>query len=406
MKILAITHNFPNEGNRNHGIFAARQLMEMKNQGADITVLVPLVWCPAFLRSFKRWRIYNHKWKCEYKSIKALSIPYFRLPGRWFYPWAGRSVFHAIRDKAIKLHEEDPFDVIYARFFFPDGYAALRLSRVIGIPVVAVGAGNDVNVDPHLSRIVYRDFVRQANELDGIVASGRRAADNIDAVSNQKALVVHGVVDLEEFAPVSDKSHLRKELGLPLDKFVILYAGTYKVAKGLYELIEGVGRISRKIPHVVLKICGYGREDNRMHRVIKQKGLDHAIEIVGLVDPHRMNEWMQAADMFVLPSYEEGMPNAVMEAMACGLPVVASAVGGLPDEVGDCEGAILIEPRSVDALEHAMLKIINGEQLRARMQIAARKRAEERFGVRRNAKMVLDYLGMVIEKYKQDIARQ
>ncbi len=400
MRILAITHNFPNEGNRNHGIFAARQLLEMKNQGADITVLVPLVWCPGFLRNFKRWRIYNHNWKCEYKSIKALSIPYLRLPGRWFYPWAGRSVFHAIRNKAVELHKENPFDVIYARFFFPDGYAALRLSRVMGIPVVAVGAGDDVNVDPHFSKIVYRDFVKQAKELDGIIASGHRVADNIDAVSNKRALPVHGVVDLQTFAPISDKSHLRQELGLPPDKFVILYAGTYKATKGLYELIDAVERISKEVPNIVLKICGYGRQESRMRSVIKQKALENVIDIVGLVDPSEMHKWMQSADMFVLPSYEEGMPNAVMEAMACGLPVVASSVGGLPEDIGDCEGAILVQPRSVDALEQGMLKVIENEQLRARMEAAARKRAEERFGVERNARIVLNYLRKVVEEHR------
>ncbi len=398
MRILAITHLFPNEGNCNDGIFAARQLAEMKKQGADITVLVPMVWCPRFLRWFRRWRIYNHKWKCFYRDIEGLGISYLRFPGRWFYPLASRSVFYAIKNTVVKLHKEKPIDIIYARFFAPDGYAALELSNMLGVPAVAVGAGDDVNVDPHFNRFIYRDFVRVANGLDGVLASGGKAAASIKAVSGRKVLAVHGVVDTSEFAPVQDKGLVRKELNFEPDKFVALYVGSYKVVKGVFELIDVVGRIVEQVPHFRLKVCGYGRQEESMRAAIEQKGLTKVIDMVGLVDPTQMPKWMQAADMLVLPSYEEGMPNAVMEAMACGLPVVASAVGGLPQETGDCEGTILIEPKSTDELFEAMMRVIQDDQLRIRMQEASRQRAEERFSVQRNARIVLDYLKKVAKQ--------
>jgi glycosyltransferase involved in cell wall biosynthesis len=84
--------------------------------------------------------------------------------------------------------------------------------------------------------------------------------------------------------------------------------------------------------------------------------------------------------------------------MACGLPVVATAVGGLTEAIGDCDGAILIPPENVDELEKAIVKVINNKQLQKHMKVAVRKRAEEKFEGKRNARLILDYLHEIIEE--------
>jgi glycosyltransferase involved in cell wall biosynthesis len=145
-------------------------------------------------------------------------------------------------------------------------------------------------------------------------------------------------------------------------------------------------------------MCGAGPEETTLRRLIREKGIEHTIRMAGEVEPERMNKWMQASDLFVLASHTEGMPNVVMEAMACGLPVVATAVGGLPGAIGDCEGALLVPPGSINDLEEAIVKVITDNQLRAHMQIAARNRAEEQFGVKRSARLILDYLWKIVEE--------
>ena len=147
-------------------------------------------------------------------------------------------------------------------------------------------------------------------------------------------------------------------------------------------------------------MCGAGPEEAALRRLIREKGIENIVRMAGEVEPEQMNKWMQASDLFVLASHTEGMPNVVTEAMACGLPVVATAVGGLPGAIGDCDGAILVPPENIDELEKAIVKVINDNQLRAHMQIAARKRAEEQFGAKRNARLILDYLQKIVEEKK------
>ena len=402
MKILAISHLFPNLKEARYGIFVARQLSEIHRLGAEITVIVPRVWCPEFLRKFNRWKDYDHKCPlCRFEGIETFSVPYLRLPGNFYNRWSGMAAFHAMKSKALELNNSKKFDVIYATDFFPDGDAAVRLAQYLRIPAACLSIGVDANITAQSSRNIYRHFVRTAKACDGTLACGQNVSDRIKAVTGKSPLCVYGVLDLQEFTPVPDTTPARKELGLPTDKTIVLYAGYLTKRKGVYELLEAIHRAQKKHPNLLLIMCGAGPEETTLGRLIRLKGIEHTVRMVGEVRPERMSKWMQASDIFVLASHTEGMPNVVTEAMACGLPVIATAVGGLPEAVGDCDGAILVPPENIDELEKAIVKVISNNQLQKQMRFAARNRAEEQFGGNRNARLILDYLQEIIEK-KQD----
>ena len=190
-----------------------------------------------------------------------------------------------------------------------------------------------------------------------------------------------------------------------MDKTIALHAGYLTKGKGVYELVDAFCRMQDKRPDVMLVICGGGPEETGLRRIIAHKNIEHVVRLIGEVDPEQMSKWMRASDLFVLASYSEGMPNVVMEAMACGLAVVATAVGGLPEAIGDCKGAVLIQPGNVDALEEVILKIGGDQELRDSMQMAGRERAEERFGVKQNGRRIMDYLAGVVERSKSGVRR-
>jgi teichuronic acid biosynthesis glycosyltransferase TuaC len=399
VRILAISHLFPNLKEKRYGIFVARQLSEIRRLGAEITVIVPRIWCPGFLQNFDRWKNYNHKCPlCRFEGLKTISVPYLRPPGNFYNRWSGLAVFRAMKNKALELHKNKRFDVIYATDFFPDGDAAIRLAQYLKLPTVCLCIGVDVNITAQSSRTIYRHFVRTAKALDGTLACGQSVADAIKAVTGKSPLCVYGVLDLQEFLPVSEKIPARKELGLQPDKTIALYTGYLTKRKGIYELIEAIYRVQKKWPDILLVMCGGGPEETALRRLIQEKGIENIVRMVGEIEPERMNKWMQASDLFVLASHTEGMPNVVMEAMACGLPVVATAVGGLPEAVGDCDGVILVPSENINELEKAIVKVINNNQLRKQMQIASRKRAEEKFGGKHNARLILDYLRKIVQE--------
>ena len=399
MRILAISHLFPNLKEKRYGIFVARQLSEIRRLGAEITVMVPRVWCPGLFRHFDRWKNQDHKCPlCRFEGIETISMPYLRLPGNFYNRWSGLAAFRAMKSKALELHKSKKFDIIYATDLFPDGDAAVRLAQHLKIPAACLCIGVDVNITAKSSRTIYKHFVKTAKALDGTLACGQSVADGIKAVTGRNPLCVYGVLDMEEFSPVPDKIPTRKDLGLPPDKTIALYAGYLTKRKGVYELLEAMYRVQQKHPDILLIMCGTGPEEKTLLRLIREKGIEPTVHMAGEVEPEQMNKWMQASDMFVLASHTEGMPNVVMEAMACGLPVVATAVGGLPGAIGDCDGALLVPPRSINDLEEAIVKVITDNQLRANMQIAARNRAEEQFGAKRNARLILDYLWKIVEE--------
>ncbi len=400
MKILVISHLFPSTKNRNYGIFMARQLEEMAKQGMDISVIVPMVWTPSILRKFRKWKNYDHNAPVlNFKGLTTYQVSYVRITGNWFYRWNGLSIFWAIKKLARKLNHKQHFDIIYARCFFPDGDAALRLGKTLKLPAVCVGIGSDINLVPNYSKSIYKRFVTIANELDGSVASGRALADKIDAVSNKKTLSVYGVVDLLKFSTVKSKKQIRCKLDLPENKILVLYLGNLKKSKGIYELLNAFLQISGEKEDVELRICGDGIEKSGIIRFIEENDRTESMYMMGAIDCDQVDLWMKACDLFVLPSHHEGMPNAVMEAMACGLPVVASSVGGLPEAIGDCDGATLVPAKEVKALKKYIQLIIDDADLRSKMSNAARIRAKERFGVETTTEKVIDYLAKVKNEF-------
>lgn len=159
----------------------------------------------------------------------------------------------------------------------------------------------------------------------------------------------------------------------------ILFLGQIGKRKGVYDLLEAASRLAAGLPDLRVLLGGDGELDAVRERA---KILDIAqhVELLGWVHGAKKERLLGQATIFVLPSYNEGLPMSVLEAMAHGLPVVSTTVGGIPEAVADGVEGFLVQPGDIDALADRLQRLLNDGQLRARMAAAARRKAEDKFG--------------------------
>jgi teichuronic acid biosynthesis glycosyltransferase TuaC len=392
MRVLAISNNMPHEDDPVCGIFAARQFLEMQRQGAEVTVLCVNAFLPRMISRNPRYRYFRRRRLLPLTGIRQVMVHYVRPPGKYALLLDAMIASQCAQRRIASVHREVPFSVIYGRGLWLPSEVGLRIGRPLGLPVVGVGTGSDVNVCPDYGRLFHRRFAWIARSLDGTLATGKSVAKRIEAVTGRQCKVIGGLVDLNVFVPIKDKRVVRQCLGLPRDAVILLFVGHVIESKGVFELLQAFRALAAGDSRMLLAVCGDGEHWHRLKEQLNEAGLAERVLLPGSIAPAAMPRWMQASDVFVLPSHREGMPNAVMEAMACGLPVITTRVGGLPDALSDTEGAILVEPHDAKGLAQAMGKLLSDHGLRQRMAAAAREKAERSFGITPNVAVLLQCL--------------
>jgi glycosyltransferase involved in cell wall biosynthesis len=171
-------------------------------------------------------------------------------------------------------------------------------------------------------------------------------------VSSSKLHVIPNGYDEQLFRPIS-KAYARGRLGLPLNKKILLSVGNLVDVKGHAYLIDAMSSISRR-KNVLLIIVGSGPLEETLRRRVKENKLDDIIMLVGGKRHEEIPIWINSSDVFVLPSLREGFPTVIPEAMACGKPVVATRVGGVPEAICSSELGILVPPKDPKSLSWAI----------------------------------------------------
>jgi glycosyltransferase involved in cell wall biosynthesis len=213
---------------------------------------------------------------------------------------------------------------------------------------------------------------RSSAALVAVSKDTRRAYEN-QGYPNRIRVIYNGVA-----AATADANGLREELFIPADAPLVAEVGRLCDVKGQRELIDAIARL----PSVRAVLVGADLEQGGAY----ERALRHHAEELGVTDRvvfagHRDDaaRIVAAADVFALPSWTEGLPLVVLEAMALGRPVVATTVGGTPELVADGETGLLVAPRDVEALTAALKRVLDDTELRRRLGEAGRRRVQERF---------------------------
>lgn len=245
------------------------------------------------------------------------------------------------------------FDLMDAHWLYPDAFAAVRLGRGLGKPVVVTGRGTDV--DEFLFRWPVRSFARAAlvgaAQIVALTRQHRQRMIEAGAAAERIAVIPNGV-DTALFCP-GDQAEARRALGLPPEGLVLLSAGSLVEDKGYQHLIRGLALLGGEAAGR-LYIAGPGDYRAALEQLARDCGVADRVRFLGRVAQAQMPLWYRAADFFCFGSYHEGCPNAVLEALACGTPVVSTDVGGIPDLVEEGRSGILFKPRSDEAFAAAL----------------------------------------------------
>ena len=349
LKIAVVTRYFPSSAEPWQGRSAYQTLRVLARQ-ADVRVFYPNAAYPAFLKP--RTRSYDKLdnsycppgVKTSYYNFSALPMVSRPLNG-WM---AARVLLPHVRVFAP--------DLVFSCFLYPDGYAALRIGKALSVPVVAMSIGSDINrIGDPISSLLTRRVLREADFLITVSGDLREKAVAMGA-SPQKALAIVNGCDLSVFH-ARDRSEARQKLHIDPASEAVVYIGRMDVNKGLRELVEAAASLHSQRPNLRVYLVGEGPDRPLIESAIQANNAGY-IRSMGACSFDDVAVWMAAADLVTLPSYMEGCPNVVLEALACGRPVVATNVGGIPEVLSD-ECGCLVPPRDPAALARALASVLD-----------------------------------------------
>ena len=355
LAVVVLTSALPSGPGCGTDMVLVRRWRELARH-ADVVAIMPTPWAPgALARVSRRWAAYAAI--APISQIDGLTVyhpRYLQLPLPAFAPWAGISMAAGALPLVRRLRQAGRCDVLFGQSVLPDGLAAALAGRWAEVPAACLGRGTDVNAIGRTSvagRRLLRWTVRNSAAV-GVVAHDLAATlDRLGELA--PPTVLYDGIDLERFVP-GDRADARRMLGIAGEDPLVLFVGRLVRGKGLPQLVDAFARVHAEKPAARLAVVGEGPLRRDLAQRAARAGIDGRVDLVGEVPYERIPLWMQAADVFTLPSEAEGFPNVVREALACDRPVVATAVGDIPRVVTPDVGR-LVPVGDVVALGDALL---------------------------------------------------
>jgi teichuronic acid biosynthesis glycosyltransferase TuaC len=350
LKIAVVTRYFPSSAEPWQGR-SAYQTLRVLARVANVQVFYPSATYPAQLKP--RTRTYD-KLDPSY-CPPDVPVHYYNFPA---LPLISRPLNGWMASRVLLPHVRNfAPDLIFGYFLYPDSFAAVQIGKALSVPVVAMGIGSDLNnIRDRITYMYTRSVVRKADFVVTKTEDLRRKAARLGAPPEKTRVVPNGC-DLSTFH-VSDRIEARHKLGLDPNVQTIVYIGRMDVKKGLRELVEAVASMHRQRPNLQLYMVGAGPDRSLIESAITAHKAATYIHAMPACSFEEVATWMAAANLITLPSYMEGCPNVVLEALACGRPVVATNVGGIPEIMSDAGGR-LVPPRNPAELAHALESVLD-----------------------------------------------
>ena len=356
-RLVVFSTLFPHPGQPNAGVFIRERMFRVGRE-LPLVVVAPVPWFPfqGLIRYFRpHFRPDAPRHEVQ-EGFEVFHPRFFSIPGI-FKSWDG--LFMALGSLATlyKIKRKHGFDVIDAHFAYPDGDAATLLGKWFDKPVTITLRGTEVP----LSRIASRRrrmllALERATRIFSVAEALKQHVAGL-GVEAAKIRVVGNGIDTEKFYPLV-RQQAREELGLPLDVPIIISVGGLVERKGFHRVIACLPELRKKFPGLRYLIVGgasaEGDWSERLRQQVAELKLESSVDFLGTMPSDRLKVPLSAANVFVLSTRNEGWANVFLEAMACGLPVVTTKVGGNAEVVAYPSVGSLVAFDDAVALQRAI----------------------------------------------------
>ena len=296
-----------------------------------------------------------------------------------------------LRRKLRELINTFNIDIVHVH-----GMRPLEGCKNLAIPVIFTNHTSSFIKRSQQGKNVQLKMLKQLKVADAILAPSQILADQTRATGYAGPIrFISNGVDIEKFSP--GVSGVRNKLNIPESAFVIIMAGRLHAVKGVVYLAKALSLLSHPDLHVI--VVGEGSEKNEFETITRSSPCADHIHMLGSIPNDDMPDFYRAADVSILPSLMEATSITGLEAMACGLAVIGTNVGGLPVIINDGVNGLLVEPKSAEALAGAIQNLLSDRRLTKNMGQDGRKRAVNEFSWARIAQHVLDSYNHIKQKF-------
>lgn len=389
MRVLLVTKLFPNALEPVWSVYNRHQYGEL-GKLCPVEVLAVIPWFPG-ATFVARW---SHAGRLgavpEFERIADLPVAHPRFPIVPLLHSAGPALLAASLWRTVRA-KRDEIDVLVGSNAYPDGVACVWLGRLLGIPTVVQALGSDLNVTPRSRgpRRILSWTLPRADRVVTVARSLTARAIELGAPPARTVTIPNGV-DTRRFR-VRDRRTCREQLGLSRDAKWIVFVGNVIESKGVLDLLAAFEALAPEVPDARLAIVGDGAALGRCRELALR--LPDRVFVAGARANDEVAVFMGAADVCTLPSWREGTPNVVLEALASGRRVVATRVGGIPDVITSDAHGELVEPRDVAGLAGALRRALAPA-------LASRDVTKELVSWEESARLLHDVLADVVAEHR------
>jgi teichuronic acid biosynthesis glycosyltransferase TuaC len=358
IKILSLSCIYPTRHEPTRGVFI-RARLESLSRKLSVRVVAPIPWIAWGTGIFPRAKARSSQ-PAPADAIPVLRPRWFQLPrDTWLN---GPLLAIQLLPQLLWEWRRAPWDVIDAHFASPEGLAAALLACIFPCRFTITLRGRELVQARHQGTArILAWTLRRAERVFAVSAELERLAWHL-GVSRERTCLIPNGIDPTLFHPL-DRAAVRSELGIDAKLQLVLVVARIHPVKGVLAFLDCLPRLLQEFPRLTIVVAGgAGRGAvayaQRVEDRTREPDLQGRVHLIGLLPQSQVVRWMNAADILCLPSQREGCPNVVLEALACGLPVLATAVGAVPDLLAEANTGLVVPPNDSQALEDGLRRCL------------------------------------------------